>query len=159
MDCSKDIPDGIPHSLHQRYADILEMITEFCAKHLDDDYKRLCLQALKRLCLEEDELIETGKASMWAAGIVCAIAQNTNVVRHKKYFSFDEKPKYRLSSMEISDAFGVSNSGMMSKAKLIKECLGIDKENEEWMTSEWLDSKGRKWFLALDEMMDKYTGE
>ena len=91
---------------------------------------------------------------MWAAGIVYAIAQNSNVVSQRRDYLVGN-PKYHLTSNVVCTAFGVSNGGMSNKAKYIRDELGINQDKEEWMLPEWRDSEVRK---ALKTMRKLFGG-
>ena len=152
LSANKEGLQNIPPELHRKYVDIAVMITEFCDEHLDDDYKKLCMKTLKKLCNMPDSPIKSGKVSVWAAGIVYVIAQNTNVVRLRSDI-FTGIPKYHLSSDTVCSAFGVSNGGMGNKAKYIRDILGINKEKVEWMLPEWRDSEIRKSLKAMRKLL------
>jgi hypothetical protein len=65
-------------------------------------------------------------------GIVYAIAQNCYLVGNQ-YDFFCGRPKYHFSSDEIASAFDVSKGSISTKAKAIREDLGITNDNNEWL--------------------------
>ena len=116
----------------EHYDAISSMITSFCEQHLDDDYKALCFHALKMLSRKRPFPLSKGRDSMWAAGIVYAIAQNCLLVGNQ-YDILCGKPEYHFTSDQIADAFGVSKGGVSAKAKAIRDQLGIRKDKNEWL--------------------------
>lgn len=133
------IPQTIPVEYRQKYSDIAVLIASFCENYLDEDYSKLCLQALLKLIRKRSSPIAKGNNNMWAAGIIYAIAQNSNLVGRNTSVLM-ERPKYHLTSEIVANAFGVSVGGMSEKSKSIREELGIAKDKEEWMSPELRDS-------------------
>ena len=145
---------GIPEPLKERYENIAGMIDSFCEEHLDDDYQNLCIHALQKLCRKKDSPMYKGRDNMWAAGIVYAICQVTELVGNQRDL-LRYRPKYKISAAEIASAFGVSTGAMSGKAKEIREVLNITKQKEEWMTAEWRDNESRKAFDRFRKYMVK----
>ena len=129
-----------------KYEAISALITAFCKEKLDSDYTNLCLHALKKLD------VSNGKPSMWAAGIVYAIAQN-NYLTGNQYDLVCGRPKYHLTTDEVAEYFAVSKGGLFEKAKSIREKLRITVDKEEWMTPERRDNEGRKAMMLLRRML------
>ena len=144
---------GIPEPLKAKYENIANMIDAFCEEHLDEDYQYLCIHALQKLCRKKDSPMYKGRDNMWAAGIVYAIAQVTELVGNQRDL-LRWHPKYEISAAMVAAAFGVSSGAMQGKAKEIREVLNITKHQEEWMTPEWRDNKSRKTF----EEFRRYLG-
>ena len=144
---------GIPEPLKAKYENIAGMIDAFCEEHLDGDYQYLCIHALQKLCRKKDSPMYKGRDNTWAAGIVYAIAQVTELVGNQRDL-LRWRPKYEISAAQVAAAFGVSSGAMQGKAKEIREVLNITKQQEEWMTPEWRDNKSRKTF----EEFRRYLG-
>ena len=142
------VPHTIPEKFREKYAVIAALIIPFCDEKMNDEYKVLCLHALEKLCRKRNEPLASGKAHMWAAGIVYAIAQNSYLIGNQ-YDIIMGRPKYHLTADEVAGALGVSKGGMDGKARLIRNELNITKENEEWMLPEWRDSQMRKDILQI----------
>ena len=140
------IPKTIPVEYRQKYADIAALVASFCENHLDEEYTKLCLQALQKLARKRSSPIAKGNNNMWAAGTVYAIAQNCYLVG-KTTSRLIERPKYRITSEIVANAFGVSVGGMSEKSKTIREELKIAKDKEEWMSPELRNSDLRILFM------------
>ena len=132
--------------MNEKYENISSMIIDYCSINLDDDYKDLCLHALQKLCRKRSAPLSKGRENMWAAGIVYAIAQNSNLVGNRPDL-FLGIPKYHLMADEMASFFGVSKGGMQEKAKTIREILGISRDKEEWLTPEIRNNEARMMFL------------
>ena len=139
---------SIPQQFEEKYGRIAPLIISFCDEKLDNDYKDLCIHALQKLCRKRTVPLSTGKDNMWAAGIVYAIAQNCNLIGNNIDILMG-RPKFHLTSDEVSSYFGVSKGAMSEKAKRIRTELTITKDREEWMIPEWRDDEGRKAFAAI----------
>ena len=129
---SSNMPSGIPPKYQEKYAVISEMITSYCGDRFDDGFKDLCLHALQKLCRKRTEPMATGRNNMWAAGIIYAMAQNCNMIGNNGNMLIG-RPRYRLKSDDLCEAFGVSKGGVSEKAKVIRKELAITQGKEEWL--------------------------
>jgi hypothetical protein len=133
---------AIPKEMQGKYNEIAAMIVEFCDKKLNDDYKRLCLGLLEKLCRKRPSPLLSGRANTWAAGIVYAIGSNN--------FIFDRTQKIHLTSNELAAPFGVSSSTVGGKAAEIKKMFKIDFFHSEWLLPEHIENNPIIWMVQVN---------
>jgi len=133
---------AIPKEMQGKYDEIAVMIVEFCDKKLSDDYKRLCLGLLEKLCRKRPSPLLSGRANTWAAGIVYAIGSNN--------FIFDKTQKIHYTSNELAAPFGVSSSTASAKAAEIRKMFKIDFFHPEWLLQEHIESNPMIWMVQVN---------
>jgi hypothetical protein len=132
----------IPKEMQSKYDEIAPMIVEFCNEKLNDDYKKLCLRLLEKLCRKRPSPLLGGRVNTWAAGIVYAIGANN--------FVFDKTQKFHLTASELASKFNISASTASSKASEIRKMFNIDFFNAEWMLPELIAKNPATWMVMMD---------
>lgn len=141
------VPDGVnvPKAMASRYIEIADIIAEFCDKKLDDEYKGICLHALAKLCRKRPSPIVSGRVRTWACGIVYAIGSNN--------FIYDKSQPINMTSIEISEWFGLSKSTMGNKAAEIKKMLNLSYANAEFLLKSLIANNPAIWYLSVNGIM------
>ncbi len=88
-----------------------------CLAVLDEEYADLARRAVAKLARKRPSPLVGGRRTTWAAGIVYALGQ-TN-------FLIDPESEPYASADQLSEAFGLAKSTMGSKAKQVRDLLGI----------------------------------
>ena len=132
----------IPENMQEKYDEIAPMITAFCDKKLNEEYKDLCLRLLTKLCRKRSAPLLGGRPNTWAAGIVYAIGSNN--------FIFDKTQKLHLTANDIASAFNISSSTAGSKASKIKKMFKIDYFNTEWQIAELKEDNPTVWMITIN---------
>jgi hypothetical protein len=101
----------------EKYEAIKPMITAFCNKKLGGEFIEPCLNALETLRRKRPSPLLSGRANIWACGIVYAIAANNRV--------FDKAKPYYMSAQEIADGFSLPKGTAVNKAADINKMLNI----------------------------------
>lgn len=128
---------------------ILELVSEFCQKCLNDEYRELC-EDLAWTAYEEELPLEKGKPTGWAAGIVHA----AGVVN----FLQDPSLSPHMSSMELARGFGVSQQTMQTKSRIIRDAFDLVPFDPDWCLPSLLKDNPLVWMLNVDGfMMDART--
>jgi len=133
----KDVPD----KLKQAHEAIVKMVDAFCDTHLNEDYKRLCHEMAEVLCLADFPLDE-GQPTCWAAAIVHAIG----------WVNFLQDPHHspHMTTTQIADCFGVSQSTMLAKSKIIRDELDLIQMDPDWCTPAMLENNPLVWMLKVN---------
>jgi hypothetical protein len=103
--------------VRSRAAEIIALITHFCAEHLDDEYGALCTNLVRRLARERPSPLETGQIRVWVGAVLCAIGEVN--------FLFNPARRPHLKFDELSRLTGVSKSALATRARLIMCLLRI----------------------------------
>jgi hypothetical protein len=111
---------------------ILELVRDFCAKKVDEEYVELAEKLLQKLGRKRNVPFITGKPEIWAAAIIHALGTIN--------FLFDKSFEPYLSVNDINDYFGTSKSTTGNKSKQIRELLNLDYWNNEFSTKRLHDS-------------------
>ncbi len=133
---------SVPKEMIGKYNEISALLTDFCAKFLNEEYETLCLHALEKLCRKRPSPLNSGKAATWAAGIVYAIGSNN--------FIFDKSQKIQLTGNTIASHFGIASSTAYTKAKQIKDMLKINYSKSEWCLPSTMANNPMIWLVTIN---------
>ena len=103
--------------LKEREAKIIELAVNFCNEKLDEECATLCTQLIQKLGRKRTNPLQSGRLEIWAAAAVYTIC-NIN-------FIFSKDSRLSLTSYDICEYFGTSNSTTAQKSKTIKDLLKI----------------------------------
>jgi hypothetical protein len=135
----------IPTEIQDKYNEIAGLIIKFSDEKLSDDYKKLCLRLLEKLCRKRPSPLLGGRAHTWAAGIVYAIGANN--------FIFDKTQEINLTANELASGFGVSASTASNKAAELRKMFKIDYFNSEWMLPELIEDNPAIWMVMVNGLI------
>lgn len=122
----------IPKEFSKRFAELYTLVNTFCDSFLNDEYKYFSRLMAFAMC-QETSPIRKGKPEGWAAGIIYTIGQVN--------FLTDPKQEPHMTSKQIAEGFGISKATMQSKAKIIREGLGIYPLDPAWtLPSNWANN-------------------
>jgi hypothetical protein len=114
------------------YDALLEIIDPVSEKHLNQEYQVLCHKLAAALCRKRPSPLARGSHAVWAAGIVHAIGLVN--------FLFDKSKKPYISSSDLSDLFGVSQSTIAGKSKQIRDLFKMGYFDHTWTVPSNFDS-------------------
>jgi hypothetical protein len=132
----------IPKEMQNKFDEIAPMIEMFCDEKLSDDYKKLCLHLLEKLCRKRPSPLLGGRVNTWAAGIIYAIGANN--------FVFDKTQKIHITAAELASKFNISPSTAGNKASEIRKMFNIDYFNAEWMLPELVAENPTIWMVMMN---------
>ena len=110
--------------MDKKNEEIKQLITNYCKKHLDDDYIKICTKVFKDLLKNDKSILKRGKAEIWAAAIVWAVG-GTNFLADKSF-----EPYATLN--DVCNFFETNSSTVGQKSGKIREILDIDVFNPEY---------------------------
>lgn len=120
--------------LKQREEELIEKVSKFCDKHLDEECKGLSIKMVKRLSHEDNVPYKRGDLKNWAAGIIYALAQTS--------FLFDKSFKPYTTANQICRFFNTKKSTTGNKARQIRELLNLEPADSEFSTEYVLRNSG-----------------
>lgn len=114
-------------AIQERHEKILEMVREFCAKKLDQEYFGLTEKLIQKLSRKRNPPMVSGDIKIWSAAVVHAIGSIN--------FLFDKSFDPFVTSAELNDFFGTKSSTVSAKSKLIRDLLKLGIFDSEFSTS------------------------
>lgn len=139
---SNDIPfSEIPMPFRERYAELIEIIDEFCADHLNDEYREVSQQLAADLCQDGSPILK-GKASSWAAGIIWSIGRVN--------FLSDASFEPTMTQQEFSKAIGVSPATISAKSRDIWNGLDLTPLDPDYTVASQFGRNPMVWMVEVD---------
>ena len=123
MDASTDLP--IPDELHSALDAVVRLTDVFCRARLNEEYVVLCKEVAAELCDDGPPLLLSGKPQSWACAIVHAVGWVN--------FLSDPMQPPHIRPGDLSQSFGVSVSNMQAKSRVIRDELGMDRLDPQWI--------------------------
>ncbi|WP_409199300.1 DUF6398 domain-containing protein [Methanobrevibacter sp. DSM 116169] len=103
---------------------LLEMVSLFSKKKLDEEYEELSIKLIKKLGRKHNVPFKRGKLEIWASAVIYALGQIN--------FLFDKSFDPYLTPDDICDYFNTKKSTVSDKARQIREILNIGHFDEEF---------------------------
>lgn len=124
----------------QVYLELVSLMDEFCNERLNLEYQQLCREMAISICQPESPVLR-GKRASWASGIVYTVGWVN--------FLGDPSQEPHVRSEEIADWFGVSTGTMLSKAKAIREGLGLIPLDPDFTLPSRIEENPLLWMVQL----------
>lgn len=110
--------------MEQKNEQIKKLVTDYCNKHLDTAYLKLCTKVHQDLLKKDKTIFVRGKSEIWAAAVVWAVG-GENFLGDKSF-----QPYATLS--DVCAFFNVNPSTVGQKSRKIKDILGINIWNPKY---------------------------
>jgi hypothetical protein len=123
--------EKVPKAMKDRFEEIARHSDAFADVYLNAEWKTLCRQLTATLCRKRPSPVATGKANVWAAGIVHALGMVN--------FLFDPSQTPHVKSTQIPEYFKTAQSTVQAKSKQIRDLLGMYQLSPEWSLPSRLD--------------------
>ena len=117
-------PKSVPKSMQATYDAVVRLTDEFCAKHLNTEYRDLARDMTAALCRKRPSPLASGQPRTWA----CAILYELGRVN----FLSDRASQPYMTLAELRAAFGVSQGTASAKARVIEDALRVRLFDPEW---------------------------
>ncbi len=121
---------------------ILDLVREFCAKELDEEYFELAERLTHKLARKRNSPLATGQPKIWAAAIIHALGTIN--------FMFDKSFEPYLSIDDINNFFGTNKSTSGNKSRLIRDLLKLRPFDNEFSTQNMQDNNPFADFVMVD---------
>jgi hypothetical protein len=138
-------PEKVPKALVEKFASITALTDDFCAQHLNDEYRQVIHSLVGTLARKRPSPLLKGKESIWAAAVVHAIGRN-NVLD-------DPTQTPHCKPTVIFEFFGVVESTGQTKSREIQKLLHIGPLSPEWTLPSRLADNPMVWMLEVDGLM------
>ena len=114
----------VPDAVRPAYEAIVALIDAFCGEHLNDEYAELSRKMAAKLARKRPSPLTKGKPASWACGIVRTVGFAN--------FLDDPSQKPHMRLMDVSSAFGVSDSNAAAKSSVIRDVLKVHRFDPDW---------------------------
>lgn len=131
--------------IKERREKIMDLVRDFCAKNLDEDYLELAVRLTQKLGRKRTNPLSTGKPEIWAAGIIHALGTIN--------FLFDKSFEPFVTVDEINDYFNTKKSTVGNKSRQIREMFKLDRWNNEFSTQVMLENNPLNNMVVVDGMI------
>ncbi|MBA2441069.1 MAG: hypothetical protein H0V53_01495 [Rubrobacter sp.] len=115
---------------------------EFCREHLNEEYADLSRKMAAALSRKRPLPLESGRARSWAASIVYALARVN--------FLSDKSREPYMTTGELCERIGVSQSNASSKSREIWSTLDLVQLHPDWCLPSMLDENPLAWIVEVN---------
>ena len=133
---------AVPKSMQPTFAAIIALTDAFCREHLDEDYRALAQRMTAALCRKRPSPLASGQPRTWACGIVYVLGQIN--------FLTDPSTQPLMATADLCARFGVGQSTVSAKARVIGQVLDTSRLNLEWSLPSLLDQNPFVWMAEVN---------
>jgi hypothetical protein len=138
-------PEKVPKALADKFATITTLTDDFCAQHLNDEYRHIIHRLVGTLARKRPSPLLKGKERIWAAAAVHAIERIN--------FLDDLAQTLHCKPTAIFEFFGVVESTGQTRSREIQKLLDMGPLSLEWTLPSRLADNPRAWMLEVDGLM------
>jgi hypothetical protein len=132
--------------LRPRVGAMLEVISEVCLEHLDEEYAVLSARLIGKLARKRPAPLLRGQPRIWAAGAIYTIAVNN--------FLFDAAKAPHMGAAELSKLVGVPQATMCNKTNQIRELLGLlSPLDPELCRQDLIEDHPTAWLVQVEDLV------
>ncbi len=128
--------------MQPHFEEITRLTDTFSETCLNAEWKTLGRPLAATPCRKRPSPLITGKANVWAAGIVHALGMVN--------FLFDPSQTPHVKSPQIPEYFKTAPSTLQAKSKQIRDLLAMYQLSPEWSLPSRLDSNPLAWMLTVN---------
>ena len=130
--------------LRPRVEAILEVISEVCLEHLDEEYAVLSARLIGRLARKRPSPLRRGQPRIWAAGAIYTVNN----------FLFDAAQTPHMRAADLSELVGVPQATMYNKSNQIRELLGLRSPlDPELCRQDLIEDHPTAWLVQVDGLI------
>jgi Domain of unknown function (DUF6398) len=133
---------SVPKTMQVTYDAVVALTDAVCLEHLDDEYRALARAMAAALCRKRPSPLASGQPRTWACGIVYVLGQLN--------FLSDKSTQPFMTTADLCSAFGVGQSTVSAKAKVIFAALKTDRLDPAWMLPSLMDRNPLVWLAEVN---------
>ena len=137
--------EKVPAKMGPKFNSIVALTNDVCKNHLNDEYANLARQATAALCRKRPSPLNSGQVKSWACGVVYALGTVN--------FLFDSSQDPHMRADALCKAFSVSASTGSSKARAVRDALGMFQLHPDWCLSSFTDRNPLIWMLSVNGLV------
>jgi len=134
----------VPKGKRAVFAEIMDLVDSFCLRCLNDEYLDVCRNMAGALCRTRTDFGRT-RPEVWASGIVHAVGWVN--------FLFDPYQKPHIEARDIAKAFGVSQSTMTARSRVIRDKLRLIQLDPDWCVSSLMQDNPFVWVFDVNGLL------
>ncbi len=128
--------------MQEKFNELCMLTDEFSQKYLNEEYAQMIRYAIAALCRKRPSPLLKGKPELWACGITYAIGAVN--------FLFDKDSQPFICADDLCSAYDVKRSTGSSKAKIVKDLLGLGVFDTDWTLPSKMDSNPLAWMIMVN---------
>jgi hypothetical protein len=134
--------EKIPKPMAEKFAAITVLVDEFCAKHLNEEYRQLIHHVIGALARKRPSPLLRGKENVWAAAAVHAVGRVN--------YLDDSSQTPHCKPKVIYEFFGIGESTGQNRSKEIRELLKMAQTAPKWTLPSRLANNSVRWLLQVN---------
>jgi uncharacterized protein DUF6398 len=136
---------AVPKSMRATYEAITTLTDAFCREHPNEDYCVLAQRMTAALCRKRPSPLTSGQHRTWAAGVVYVLGQIN--------FLTDPSTQPFMTTADLCARFGVGQSTVSAKARMISQALDTGRMNPEWLLPSLLERNPLLWMAEMNGIL------
>lgn len=143
-------PERVPKAMRATYDATTAITDAFCREHLNEEYLQLSRKLAAALARKRPSPLSSGKPNVWACGIIYALGSAN--------FLYDKSQSPHMRADELCRLFGVSKSTAGTRAKYIRDAVGMHLGAWRWALPGLVEQNSLYWMISVDGIiMDART--
>src|SRR3954449_5741128 len=140
-----DTKNSIPKGMLATYERIVALTDDVCDRQLNSEYRDLTRAMTGALCRKRPSPLTSGQPRTWAGGIVYVLGR-INFLGDRSF------PPY-MTTADLCAAFGVGESTVHAKARVIEKALRIGVFDPKWALPSLVGSNPLVWMAEVDGLL------
>jgi hypothetical protein len=137
--------NSIPKGMLATYERIVGATDDVCDRHLNSEYRDLAREMTAALCRKRPSPLTSGQPRTWAGGIVYVLGR-INFLGDRSF------PPY-VTTADLCAAFGVGESTVHAKARVIEKSLRTGALDPKWALPSLVGSNPLVWMAEVDGLL------
>jgi hypothetical protein len=137
--------NSVPKEMLSVYERIVGLTDDVCDKRLNSEYRDLARAMTGALCRKRSSPLTSGQPRTWAGGIVYVLGR-INFLGDRSF------PPY-LTTADLCAAFGVGESTLHAKARVIEKTLKTRIFDPQWTLPSLVGSNPLVWMAEVNGLL------
>src|SRR4051812_22146194 len=137
--------NSVPKAMMPVYERIIGLTDDVCDRQLNSEYRDLARDMTGALCRKRPSPLSSGQHRTWAGGIVYVLGR-INFLGDRSF------PPY-MTTADLCAAFGVGESTVHAKARVIEKALRIGVFDPKWALPSLVGSNPLVWMAEVDGLL------
>ena len=136
---------SVPKAMQTTYDAVTALTDPFCRDRLNDEYRDLARAMTAALCRRRPSPLASGQPRTWACGVVYVLGQLN--------FLSDKATQPYMSTADLCAGFGVGQSTVSVKARVISDALHTSRMDPTWMLTSLVDRNPLIWLAEVNGLL------
>ena len=139
------VVNTVPKAMLPVYEKIVSLTDDVCDKHLNAEYLALARAMTAALCRKRPSPLASGQPRTWACGIVYALGRVN--------FLGDKSFSPHMTTTDLCAAFGIGESTVHSKARMIEQAVGTRPFDPRWTLPSLAEKNPLTWMAEVNGLL------